>query len=322
MKGENMNKLLWSILLHLGGNMWNEEGNPRDREHDPDSQASSVLRFSRPLWRRYLDHLKKCGVSMILIDLGEGLRYESHPELAVEGSWTREEMETELKLMRDMGFEVVPKLNFSACHDIWMKEYSRMLSTSVYYQVCADLINEVCGIFRPRYFHLGMDEENALLQRAYDISIIRQHDLWWHDLYYLVDCVERENARAWIWSDYIWDHRDVFLKKMPKTVVQSNWYYTTKFQDTDLNDRLRTMLDCYEVLDRAGFDQVPTGSNCVRRENMELLTQYCAERIGSDHLLGFMQTPWILTLDKNEWRLNQAADALAEAKKWWEGNRE
>ena len=114
----------------------------------------------------------------------------------------------------------------------------------------------------------------------------------------------------------------VFLKKMPKTVVQSNWYYTTKFQDTDLNDRLRTMLDCYEVLDRAGFDQVPTGSNCVRRENMELLTQYCAERIGSDHLLGFMQTPWILTLDKNEWRLNQAADALADAKKWWEGNRE
>ena len=115
-------RVIWSILLHLGGNMWNEEGNPRDREHDPDSQASSVLRFSRPLWRRYLERLKACGVNMILLDLGEGLRYESHPELAVEGSWTRDEMAAELGHMRDMGFEVVPKLNFSACHDIWMKE--------------------------------------------------------------------------------------------------------------------------------------------------------------------------------------------------------
>ena len=313
--------LYWSILLHLGGNMWNEEGNPRDREHDPDSQASPVLRFSRPLWRRYLEKLKEGGVNMILLDLGEGLRYESHPELAVEGSWTREEMEAELKVMRDMGFEVVPKLNFSACHDIWMKEYSRMLSTSVYYGVCADLIREVSDIFHPRFFHLGMDEENALLQRAYDISIIRQYDLWWHDLWFLVDCVEKENARAWIWSDYLWDHRDAFLSKMPKSVVQSNWYYTPKFRDGELNDRLRTMLECFEVLDRAGFDQVPTGSNCVSRGNMEMLTEYCAERIGPEHLMGFMQTPWVLTLDKFERRLNEAADGLFASKAWWENRR-
>ncbi len=311
----------WSILLHLGGNMWNEEGNTRDREHDPDSQASSVLRFSRPLWRRYLERLKTCGVNMILLDLGEGLRYESHPELAVEGSLTREEMEEELKVMRDMGFEVVPKLNFSACHDIWMKEYSRMLSTSIYYQVCADLIHEVCEIFRPRHFHLGMDEENALLQRAYDISVIRQHDLWWHDLYYLADCVEKENARAWIWSDYLWDHRDVFLRKMPKTIVQCNWYYWAKFSKEETDGRFRTMLEAYEVLEQAGYDQVPTGSNCVCRENMQLLAQYCAGRIAPERLLGFMQTPWILTVEHNERRLNQAADALAETKQWWEARK-
>ncbi len=308
----------WSILLHLGGNMWNEEGNTRDREHDPYSQASPVLRFSRPLWRRYLNRLKDIGVNMILLDLGEGLRYETHPELAVEGSWTREEMLAELRVMREMGFEVVPKLNFSACHDIWMKEYSRMLSTSVYYRLCSDLIGEVCEIFRPKYFHLGMDEENALLQRAYEISVIRQHDLWWHDLYFLVDCVEKADARAWIWSDYVWDHREAFLSKMPKSVVQSNWYYTRHFRDGELNDRARTMLECFEALDKAGFDQVPTGSNCVCPENMELLTKYCAEKVSPEHLTGFMQTPWILTVDFFERRLNEAADGLAASKEWWE----
>ncbi len=312
---------MWSILLHLGGNFWNEEENIRDREHDPDSQASSVLRFSRILWRKYLERLKAGGVNTILLDLGEGLLYESHPELAVEGSWTHKEMEEELKVMRDMGFEVIPKLNFSTCHDIWMKEYSRMLSTSVYYQVCADLIHEVCGLFHPRYFHLGMDEENAILQRAYDISIIRQHDLWWHDLYYLVECVEKENARAMIWSDYLWDHREVFLKKMPKTVVQCNWYYWPKFSGADLNDRTRIMLECYEVLDRAGYDQVPAGSNCVCRDNITLLVQYCSDKVSPEHLLGFMQTPWMLMIEHNEERLNQAADSFAETKKWWDDRR-
>ena len=317
-----MNKpFYWSILLHLGGNMWNEEGNPRDREHDPDAQASPVLRFSRPLWRNYLTRLKDGGVNMILLDLGEGLRYETHPELAVEGSWTKDEMQDELKIMRDMGFEVVPKLNFSACHDIWMKDYSRMLSTSVYYRVCADLIGEVCELFRPRYFHLGMDEENALLQRAYDIAVIRQHDLWWHDLYYLVDCVERGGARAWIWSDYVWDHRDEFLSRMPKSVVQSNWYYTPRFREDELNDSLKNMLGCYEALDKAGFDQVPTGSNCVSPENMEMLTKYCADRLDPERLLGFMQTPWVLTTEKFERRLNAAADQIAAARRWWEGSK-
>ena len=312
------NELYWSILLHLGGNMWNEEGNTRDRENDPYAQASSVLRFSRPLWRRYLDRLKAAGVNMIILDLGEGLRYETHPELAVEGSWTRDEMLAELKRLGDMGFEVVPKLNFSACHDIWMKEYSRMLSTSVYYRVCSDLIGEVCEIFKPKFFHLGMDEENAPLQRAYEISVIRQHDLWWHDFLFLVDCVEKANARAWIWSDYIWDHREVFLARMPKSVVQSNWYYSTRFRDEELNERTRNMLECFGVLDRAGFDQVPTGSNCVAYENMELLTEYCAERLRPDRLLGFMQTPWTRTMDPCEKRLNEASDGLAASRKRWE----
>ena len=313
------NGTMWCMLLHLGGNMWNEEGNTRQREHNPDAVASPTLRFSKPLWDRYLMKMKDCGVNTIVLDLGEGLRYESHPELAVEGSWTREAMTAELEKVRAMGFEVIPKLNFSACHDVWLKEYGRMLSTSVYYQVCADLIREVCGIFRPRFFHLGMDEETAGHQTAYDYCVIRQHDLWWHDFYYLVDCVERENARAWIWSDYMWNHRDVFLSKMPKSVLQSNWYYSPAFEDKELSDGGRNMLECFDVLDKNGFEQVPTGSTWSSPDNMERLTAYCKSRLSWDRLLGFMQTPWYLTLDENEAILNEAADRLCAARKLYEG---
>ena len=106
------------------------------------------------------------------------MKYESHPELAVNGSWSREALEKEIAYAKSLGIELIPKLNFSACHDIWLGEYSRMLSTRVYYQVCADLIAEVCDIFKPRFFHLGMDEETEEHQRNYDYCVIRNHDLW------------------------------------------------------------------------------------------------------------------------------------------------
>ena len=122
MKTEKM----WCMLLHLGGNMWNEEGNTRQREHNPDAVASPVLRFSKDLWDRYLPKMKEAGINTVVLDIGEGMLYESHPELAVEGSWTREAMTAELEKVRAMGFEVIPKLNFSACHDVWLKEYGRM----------------------------------------------------------------------------------------------------------------------------------------------------------------------------------------------------
>ena len=309
-------EFMWSMLIHLGGNMWNEEGNIRGRETNLDAVASSTLRLDRKMWDDYMDYQKKCGVNTLIIDLGEGIRYESHPELAVEGSWSREEISAELDRLRSMGFEVVPKLNFSACHDEWLKDYSRMLSTPVYYQVCADLIQEVCEVFHPKYFHLGMDEETYNHQRTYNYAVIRQNDLWWKDFYHLVDCVEKQNVRPWIWSDYIWNHPDTFLKKMPKTVLQSNWYYGMGFEHPQEGEEV--YIKSFDLLEEHGFDQVPTGSNWSCRENMEALVQYCSERIAPERLLGFMQTPWRLFMEPFRSAIWEAADTLAEAKNWYE----
>ena len=314
----NKNELMWSMLIHLGYNMWYEEGNDRGMSYVKQSgvMASSTLRLNRKLWDDYMDYQKKCGVNTLIIDLGEGMRYESHPELAVKGSWSREEISAELDRLRSMGFEVVPKLNFSACHDEWLKDYSRMLSTPTYYQVCADLIQEVCEVFRPKYFHLGMDEETYSHQRHYDFVTIRQNDLWWKDFYHLVDCVEKQNVRPWIWSDYIWNHPDTFLKKMPKTVLQSNWYYGMGFEHPQEGEEV--YIKSFDLLEEHGFDQVPTGSNWSCRENMEALVQYCSERIAPERLLGFMQTPWRLFMEPFRSAIWEAADTLAEAKNWYE----
>lgn len=309
-----MNKeFMWTMLVHLGNNMWNEEGNMTGREKNPEGVASSVLRFDRKLWDEYMEYMRKCGVNTVIIDVAEAMIYESHPELAVEGSWTKEEMRAEVERLQNMGFEVVPKLNFSAGHDIWLKDYSFMLSTELYRQVCADLIKEVAEVFKPKYFHLGMDEETEANQANYYYTVIRKKDMYWRDFYHLVDCVEKENARPWIWSDRMWEHEKEFLEKMPKEVLQSNWYYPLDFDHPKTEYRAHR-LKCFETLAEHGFDQVPTGSNWSYYDNMHDLAQYCVERIPMDKLKGFMQTPWFPFINTGKVRnaLFSAADALED----------
>ncbi|MBE6550493.1 MAG: Tat pathway signal protein [Ruminococcaceae bacterium] len=310
--------IMWANLLHLGSNLWNDEGHSRHREHRSTPSASPVFLFDRKCWNDHTEELRKIGVNTLIIDIAEAMRYESHPEIAVEGAWDHDMMLAEIKRLTDMGFELVPKLNFSACHDVWLKEYSRMLSTSIYYKVCKDLIDEVCQLFKPRYFHLGMDEETYSNQRFLDFCCIRQFDLWWKDLYYLVDCVEKNNARAWVWSDFAWSDPDAFFSKMPKSVIQSNWYYSGIFDGPELTDGHKNRLHIYEKLDEAGYDQVPTGSVWSAMENFEGLTKYCTEHISDKSFMGMMQTTWE-RIDPNWMHVHEKAiKTITDAKTWYE----
>ena len=63
--------------------------------------------------------------------------------------------------------------------------------------------------------------------------MVRQHDLWWHDFEFFTQAGAAARLRPWIWSDYAWKHGEEFLKRMPKSVLQSNWYYELDFKDTD-----------------------------------------------------------------------------------------
>ena len=127
-----------AFLLHLGHNMWCDwfppdvDLNivkaaipPNGRLRFPDAE----LRNKDDLWRKATDHIAAKGMNMIVVDLGEGLVYPSHPELAIKGSWTPEKMRAEIDRLNKLGIEVIPKLNFSTTHNGWLKHYRRMIST-------------------------------------------------------------------------------------------------------------------------------------------------------------------------------------------------
>ena len=286
------NDFLWATLVQIGSNLWYDEGNTKcDCSTTYHSPAMPYLRFDRDTWDKYVMDMKNSGLNAIVIDLADAMIFDSHPELAIEGSFTKDEMRRELDRLNDLGFEVIPKLNFSTTHDVWLKEYSRMVSTPTYYKVCSELIDEVCELFEPRYFHIGFDEEGLDCQAKYDYVVIRQNDLWWHDLIYLAGCVEKNGARALVWSDYARHRPDEFVEKLPKSVIPVNWYYFKDYGE-GISEEMRIRVAPFDILEKHGFDQFPAGSIVYFKENMELLVKYCKEHISEDHLLGFMQTTW------------------------------
>ncbi len=329
----NQNKI-WANLLHLSYNMWEDTVPLKYRDENYNCTTCQdarmwahpyrpFLTFDDPTWNQLLNEMATVGMNMVLIDVGDGVQYESHPEIAVENAWTKEKLSSELVKMRKLGLEPIPKLNFAATHDIWMGEYSRMVSTKLYYEVCRDLISEVIELFdTPRFFHLGMDEETALHQKWFNYAVIRQNDLWWGDLYFYIGEVEKKGVRSWIWSDYAWHHPHIFLKKMPKSVLQSNWYYGTNFNLNSIKEQTKTKelysedhaYELYNVLEEKGYDQVPTGSNHSNNTNMEMTVEYCKKIINPSRLYGFMTAPWRPTLapclDKHKEAIDQMGRAI------------
>ena len=328
-----------AVLFHLGHNMWCD-WIPPGMDHKlfapkPGSKSSPIpdakLRSDDALLARACDHAAAKGMNMVVLDLGEGLVYPSHPELAIEGSWSPDKLRDEIIRLNALGLEVIPKLNFSTTHNGWLKHYRRMLSTPIYYRVCEDLIADVAEIFgHPRFFHIGFDEETASHQdgsgRCMMINV-RKGEFWWHDFLHIVKNCEKHGSRAWTWSDYGWHHPDYYTR-CPKSVLQSNWYYDESYGGFEIStnktkdkDRLAGFYD----LQKAGFDQVPCGTNWVGwkrvRENVGAddvigkLVKVCRRDIKTN-LLGFMMAPWASCDTHEHYDFNiKGIDLFAEALK-------
>ena len=338
--------MAWGMLLHLGGNLWEEGGAdwskcPHSREEErrlfPDHRLSeygtwpkvnrNYVRAEEPVWIAETALMREEGLNLVAIDLGEALAYPSHPELAVKGSWPPDKMRSELRRLRAMGLEPVPKLNFSTCHDAWLREYHCLVSTSKYYEVVRDLIRDVCEVFdTPRYFHIGYDEEMWTAQRTRDLVIIRQGDLWWHDLLYTVNEVEKNGSRAICWSDAYWTGRAEFKRRMPKSVLQCNWYYRSDFGEKKMvwnekfekeggwGEKVHGAITFLE-LEKAGYDQLAGPGNFWGEPAADAVVRFCREHVDPSRLKGFLMSTWAGTTTEEMKKVTDGIREIAAAKR-------
>lgn len=327
-----------SLLLHLGRNMWCDYPSVLMGENYIEGSKTLVRKpftnmvWTDERWRYTVDYAAKAGINMIVIDLGEGLFYPSHPEFAIEGTWSVEKMREEIAYMNSLGIEAIPKLNFSTTHNGWMCDYTHMVSSQPYYRMCEEVISDVMEIFgHPRFFHIGMDEERATFQDEgnYQYVCARKGEYWWQDFLHIVREVEKHGARAWMWSDYGWSNEE-FFERCPKSVIQQNWFYDESYGGFDVETNTTSdnrIVKAYHKLEEAGFDQVPCGSNWVGWKRRQLgigaddvigkLVQMCRKTVSKERLKGFMMAPWMLAMDDEETyqKVLRGIDLMQEAMK-------
>lgn len=316
-----MEKNMWCLLLHLSYNMW--EDSPT-RKAATNEKFELELEFDKSAWDEVTEMAVKEGCNSVLIDLGDGVKYKSHPEIAVEGAWEPEYLKAELKRLREMGLTPYPKLNFSAGHDAWLGVYSRMLSTPIYYEVVRDLIHEVIDIFdTPELFHLGLDEENGLNQSKLDFACVRQYDLIWHDLNFYFDCVREKGVRPWIWADYEWSYPEEFMANVPKDVLISPWYYNHLYSDKGapfpMDAWSVARRESFKKLSDEGYDVLPTGSNITNIYNLDHMVRYSAEQVAPEHNKGLVIAPWVSTIERCKYRIMDAIHLAYDVKKKYFG---
>lgn len=249
--------------IYLGDNVADDS---LTRENVHGGRFYPMLHTDKAIWDEITQKAVEFGFNSVLVELDDGVRYQSHPEIAVEGAWEVEALKTELQRLRSIGLTPYPKLNFSTAHDAWLGVYSHMVSTKTYYEVARDIIHEVIDIFdTPEMLHLGYDDEDWQSQLRYDYVCYRQFDLYWHDYRFFLNTVREKGVRPCLCVDAYALDRDKFLEHTPKDVIISPNYYKTFFEDASLklpraNQSLMKKLESYKELPALGYEILPACS--------------------------------------------------------------
>ena len=312
--------MFWSYLIHLNKCMWqtgdpdwapNLKLSPQDRQNETEK-----IMIDWELYDTFIKFLPTQGINTVLIDVGNGVRLERHPEICQKEAMTKDELKKMCDEIRALGMEPIPKLNFSCGHNPWMRQYRYMVGTDEYYRFCDDVIDEVAELFGyPKYFHLGLDEEQALPNVRSGLWVFRAPHIWWRDAFRLFKRCEHNNARPWVWSDDYWHRPEEFLKNMPKSVLQSNWDYCPP-RGLDENGKYRHYgFQSYVELEEHGYDQVPTCSTWLHDLNTDETFRLAKAHIAPERLKGIMTAPWDYIYEESFHLMMQEAVRFGTAKK-------
>ncbi|MBR6587628.1 MAG: hypothetical protein IKK82_09420 [Kiritimatiellae bacterium] len=327
--------MIWAMMQHLGYNMWHDEAIWRGPGRMKWSNfCTDHLLCTDASWNIRMKRLLEpgSGTNTLVIDVGEGVVYPSHPEIAVKGSWSAERLNDEVKRLKAGGLTVVPKLNFSTCHDFWLGDYARMISSPTYYKVVKDLIDDTCEIFdNPPYFHIGMDEEGYKWSSGNAYCVYREGDLWWHDIAFYAKCLEKHNSRPWMFSNPGTRDPKEFYARLPKSFLHSPWSYAESFAvPKGPADSDHSRSEVFTVMGDNGFDLVPCGSvwcgsklkargMTVNIKNYPNLAMFCKKHIPTNRLAGFFMVPWCTSTKESDFKFMAGCDMTDVARAWFEG---
>jgi hypothetical protein len=174
-----------------------------------------------------VDAMAQVDMNLLVIDLADGVKYRSHPELERPYSVPMASLRRIVRRAQKQGIEVVPKLNFAASglnqHSHWLRPYHRPFDGQDFWRRAFLLIDEAIDACKPaRYFHIGMDEDHwhSLRQYAETINVLDAgikerglHAIMWKD------CQDYSSAEA------CKEKSRASESKIARDVIQVPWGY-------------------------------------------------------------------------------------------------
>ena len=273
--------------------------------YDPKwvGNKESEPRFSLETGLELLDAMKKAGFNMVILDIADGVIYDSHPEMQRHYSVPISELKAFSDRAHELGIEFVPKLNFSRSgrnqHDKWLSPHwdqnNFVKVRDDYRQTATDIIDEIVELCQPiHFFHIGMDEDHHRSLSQYVETITFFHDY-----------LEGKGIRTMVWNDTPYENRDVIAQVhadkmraaeplLPKDIIHVVWDYDL------VHEGLVKRLSDY------GFSVlVAPGGNPGRIKKWKKIM----EEEGGD---GFLFTNWTKCSDENRQKLLDQVESLKD----------
>ncbi len=136
--------------------------------------------FDQALGLDLVDAMAEAGMNLLAVDIADGVRYASHPELARPYSVAMTALSELVARAGGHGIEVVPKLNFSQSglhhHNDWFRPHNMLFDTDEYWELAFEVVDELIEVVHPaRFFHVGMDEDHWRSYGQYVAAINTLH---------------------------------------------------------------------------------------------------------------------------------------------------
>lgn len=290
-----------AALLHLGSNMWRKKGFDGPPVKDVEDFVYRDEMFcQKEVWTRVTNMMPKLEFNTLVIDIGEGVRLDSHPEIATKGAWTKEELREELARLRSIGLDPVPKFNFSPCHSAWMGDWAYRFGTPEFDVFCKDIIEETIELFdTPTFFHVGLEEEDAKVQNNY-IAIQRCKKKKAEDMRFLFDTIMKKGVRPAAWMDL--KNFETMDGDVPREVIFFTWNYSSQ-RDVETLEETSDYIKLIHKYVTLGYDVIATPSTWSFHLSSKETMKACKKHVPDEHMMGYMTASWMLTRENKYFAL-------------------
>lgn len=192
----------------------------------------------------------------LIISIKDAVIYKSLPHIKKPYSVPMQKLVALTNLARSLGLEVIPKLNFSKSnvhrHSEWLWKEQRPKDSAHLWKDALKAIDEIIIATKPRYFHVGMDEDDT-----------RSPDEYAKALKFLHSALKKRKLRMIIWADcgHNWRQTERWkevpaILNLPRDVILMPWHYEM------------TLVDWVRKYQRMGFDVIGTSASLpVKRKN-------------------------------------------------------